>query len=340
MPDSPRDEVLRTGCIGEAGARLLYRTVATVALGRNFPPPQGSARWDSTSVTETAHDFVQGERGTKRITDITLRSMDDDGFARLLEAAVVNFLREVSRRTDMGKLILRVTEVLRTQDEFRHVRGTPTRWALAGGSTQPSTAGSGFLAAAVADVEVVTPAWSSSRRDAPLADRPSFTRLLVAALTAAGGSLTATEVAHVVTARLDHRRSPLSVELDVLERVAERGPAADPAATTVSRLRAQQLFDGLDDRERIMLALPDTPVRELARDLALGRSQAALLRGRLHERLREELTDDDDPEATVGALGELCDSWLGGRTGRRGASFDIDSAIGHAEDRRGGDARA
>jgi hypothetical protein len=260
-PATPRGEVLHTGRIGERGALLLYRTVAAVAVGRNFPPPPGSASWDTTAVTESAHDFLNGERGIKRITDIAIRSTDDSGFERLLEAAVVNFLREVSRRTDMGKLILRVSDVLRTEDAFRPVRSRPPRWALAGQGSQPAGAPTSALVAALADVEVVVPAWSSARRDAPLADRASFTRLLVAALGAAGGSLSAADLAHVVATRLEHRRTALSVELDVLEHLAERAPAGDPAVRAVSRLRARQVFDDLDDRERILLVHPDAAVR-------------------------------------------------------------------------------
>lgn len=117
---------------------VAYRTVWSVAISRNFPPPPGSSRWDESAVTETAHDLLDGERGIKRVTDIAIRSVDDSSFERLLEAAVVNFLREGSRRTDMGKLILRVTEVLRDDDAFQPVGGKPARWSLVNGESSPS----------------------------------------------------------------------------------------------------------------------------------------------------------------------------------------------------------
>jgi hypothetical protein len=318
---TPRQEVLETGCIGEKGAALLYRTVWSVAASRNFPPPSGSARWGESAVTETAHDFLDGERGVKRVTDIAIRSVDDGSFERLLEAAVLNFLREASRRTDTGKLILRVTELLRDEEAFRQVTGRPARWTLANGESSPSTAPPASLATATATIDVVVPAWTSARRDPPLADRRSFVRLLVAVLRAAGGSLTAAEAAHAIAARLDHRRSALTLELDVLERIAEPARAADPAVRATSSVRAVQLFNALDDRERILVASADVPVRGLGDVLAVGHSQAALLRQRLHHRLRTELAGEDDAEGTLGALAELCDGWLQDRTGGSGATF-------------------
>lgn len=341
---SPRQEILDTGRIGENGALLLYRTVWSVAVGRNFPPPPGSSRWDESAVTEAAHDFLDGRRGVKRVTDIAIRCVDDASFGRLLEASVVNFLREGSRRTDLGKLILRVTEVLRDEDTFRRVPGRPPRWSLADGEHSPSRASPAALAAATAGIDVVVPAWSSTRRDPPLADRRSFVRLLVAVLGVARGSLTAAEAAHAIAARLDHRRTALTLELDVLERLAEPASTGDPAVVATSSVLALQVFDRLDDRERVLVASADVPVRGLSGVLAVGRSQAALLRQRLHDRLRTELAADDDAEGTLKSLGELCDGWLCDRTSSfdRTTSFDRTSSLdatlgGHVRTRtRGG----
>ena len=86
---TPREEVLAEQRIGPAGAALLYRLVRAVAISRNFPPPPGSPRWDDTAVTETAHDFLDGERGRRRVADIAIRSVDEITFERIMEAAVV-----------------------------------------------------------------------------------------------------------------------------------------------------------------------------------------------------------------------------------------------------------
>jgi len=316
----PRQEVLADQRIGPAGAALLYRLVRVVAFSRNFPPPPGFERWDDSAVTETAHDFLDGDRGRKRVTDIAVRSVDEASFERVMEAAVVNHLREVSRRTDMGKLVLRVTEILTDEEGFERITGSPARWTLAEGRIAPSTVPDTRLAAAIVNIEVTVPAWNSERRDPPLADRSTFIRLLQALLTAADGSLSAPDIAIAIASRLDHRRTPLSVELDVLERTAERSPRQDPAAQASSSILAAQVFDELDDRDRILIALFEQPVRDLAGVLALGRSQAALLRHRLAARLRDELLDDTEPDETISALRRLCECWLEDRTATPGAT--------------------
>ncbi len=318
---TPREELLSTGRLGPAGAELLYKTVWLVAVGHRFPPPEGSASWDETAVTETAHDFVRDERGAKRLLDVAVRSVDERSFERLLEAAVLNFLRDVARGTDLGKLIVRVKEILRDEKDFEVVTGSPERWTLAGGPTVPSAASPGQLASATAGVEVAVPRWTSERRDAPLADRPSFVRLMTSVLTAGAGSLTAVDLAQALTARLDHRRTANTVNLDIQERVAEpswiRG---DPATRTLAELHAVDIFDSLSDRERIIVTTLDKNVRDLARLIDSGKTQAALIRQRLIDRLRDELADDEHPDSTATILCELCEDWLERRTGKDGAT--------------------
>lgn len=330
---TPREEVLAGQRIGPAGAALLYRLVRAVAISRNFPPPPGSRGWDDTAVTETAHDFLDGERGRRRVADIAIRSVDEITFERVMEAAVVNHLREVSRRTDMGRLVLRVTEVLTEEEDFQRVASQPARWTLAGGQTVPSTVPDTQLAAAVVNTRVTIPAWSSERRSAPLADRDTFIRMLLAVLAAADGSLTAADIAQTVATRLDPRRTPLSIELDVLESIAERAPGQDPAAQATTSIRAAQIFDQLDDRSRVLIATYEQPVRDLGEVLAIGKSQAGLLRQRLTGWLREELKDDTEADATIAEIRRLCEVWLDDRTTAPGETSVNTARIGGRRDR-------
>jgi hypothetical protein len=249
--------------------------------------------------------------------------VDERSFQRLLEAAVLNFLRDTARATDLGKLVLRVKEILRDEDEFTAVAGHPERWSLTNGPVEPSPAGPDDLAAATAGVKVVVPKWTSQRRDAPLADRPSFIRLITSVLTVAAGSLSAVDIAHALTARLDHRRTPLTMALDIREQIAEPGPAGgDPATRTVAELHALDIFNALSDRERIIVTTLDTNVRDLARLIDTRKTQAALIRQRLIDQLRDQLADDDDPDSTATILCDLCHDWIEGRTTTDGATSD------------------
>ncbi|WP_460528389.1 hypothetical protein [Flindersiella endophytica] len=274
-------------------------------------------------MTEAAHDFVKDERGANRLLDITVRSVDDRSFERLLEAAVLNFLRDVARGTDLGKLILRVKEILRGQDDFEAMPGRPERWTLTGGLKEPSRAGPNQLASATVGVKVDTPKWTSERRDPPLADRPSFVRLMTSVLTVAAGSLTAVDIAHALVARLDHRRTPLTVALDTREEISEpQVPGGDPATQTVAKLHAAEIFDTLSDRERIIVTVLERNVRDLGQLIGTGKSQAALIRQRLIDRLHDELGDDDLSDDTAITLRDLCEDWLLQRTGVDDATSD------------------
>jgi hypothetical protein len=204
------------------------------------------------------------------------------------------------------------------------VAGTPERWTVTGGPTAPSAAAPDVLASATAGVNVVVPRWRSERRDAPLADRPSFVRLMASVLNAADGSLTAVDIAVALTARLDHRRTPYTTTLDIREKVSEPGQmSGDPAVRSVARLHALDIFNSLSDRERIIVTTLDRNVRDLAGLIDTGKTQAAIIRQRLIDRLRDELADDDQATSTTTILCELCDEWIKLRTETHHATSDM-----------------
>ncbi len=203
------DEFVSAGRLGPLCARMLYGAVQTVAIARNFPPPDGHARWDGDAAMDVAHDFLDGERGRKRITDLAIRATDDASLERLLHAAVLNFHRDRSRRTEVGALIRRVGDVLKRSDLFQETAAGSSRWHLPGAPATPSTARPSSLARAAAEEPgVIVPRWTSERRSAPRADFDSLERLIRRVLRAAHGSLTAAQISVALLARLDPRRAP------------------------------------------------------------------------------------------------------------------------------------
>ncbi|MCU1694676.1 MAG: hypothetical protein JWR34_739 [Mycobacterium sp.] len=321
---SPRDELLVNRALGQEGAVLLYRTVWLVAVGNGFPAPAGGPDWNEDAVVETAHDFVDGPRGAKRLLDIAVRSVDDRSFARLLEASVRNFLRDIGRRTDFGKVVLRVKELLRDEDAFEKMPADADRWTLTGGPTAPSTAHPDALTLAIRDMPVTLPRWSSDHRTAPLADRTTLVALMVTILRAASGSLTAIDICHALVSRLDHRRTALSVDLDVRRSVSEPPDSrSGPADQTLASLHAHDIFESLSDREKIIVTVLEKNVRELGRMIGTGKTQAAILRQQLIDRLSTELAYDEDPDLTAAALCRECEEWVDYRTDELSAtSFD------------------
>jgi hypothetical protein len=316
------DELVSAGGFGPQCARLLYRAVQAVAIARNFPPPDGYVRWDGDAAMDVAHDFLDGERGRKRITDLAIRATDDASLERLLHAAVLNFHRDRSRRTDVGALIRRVGDVLDRSDLFRETATGPSRWHLPGAPVTPSTARpSALTRAAAEEPEVIVPRWTSERRRAPQADFDSFERLIRRVLMAAGGSLTAAQISLALSARLDPRRVLLTVELDVLEQLPDRSAGARTEDQVLGLLHSADVFDRLSDRERILIATWERPVRDLGEVLGVGHSQVGALRQRLAVRLAGELAGDNGPEIVVHELRALATEWMRERTAGHCTAF-------------------
>lgn len=318
----PYEELQSTGRLGYSGVQLLYKVIYTVAMARNFPPPEGHTQWDETAVQEAAHDFLADDRGKKRLADLAVRAVDERSFERLLHKSALNFHRDRSRKTDMGALVRRVAEVLDRSDVFEKTEGQPARWYLVDGPRDPSAIPPPRLATAASEEPNVTvPRWKSSRRRAPLADFDTFERLCRRVLGVANGSLTAVDLAHAIASRLDPGRVPLTVGLDVLEGLPDRTADARTETEVLGRIEAAALFEALPDRERILLATWERPVRDLSEVLGLGHSQANILRQRLARRLASELKDDEEAESVVTELRALAGDWIRERTIGRGSTF-------------------
>jgi hypothetical protein len=325
---SARDELL-AGQLGPAAATALYRSVRITAFAHNFPPPPGNTVWDDDAVEAVAHDFLTGSKGLARLTEIALRTTDERSFARLLDAAVLNHHRDVARRTDLGRLIRRLKEVLNDSDRFARAPQGQGWWHHVDHPGGASTVPQSQLAANLLDVMVVVPKWDSETRERPIADRDSLERLLENALTTAQGALTEADLAKLVAGRVETRRSPVTIELDLLEGTSE--PAADlPDAvdTQIHAQHAKAILDRLSDVQRIILVVADDPVREIATVLGVGKTKAAQQRQRLFDFLQGQLADADDPASVLSELSNLCTGWFEQRTQTLGATSKKDYADG------------
>jgi hypothetical protein len=160
---SPLEELRTDGRLGPEGARLLYRIVRTVVVGHGFPPPGDRAAWNGEAVAETAHEFLADDRTPKRLAHLLVHAVDDDSFTRILHRMVLNFLRDGGRRTEIGRLMLRLRDVLDRGDEF--VAEVGDRWRLEKQPATPSTVGPAVLVeAAATERHVDVPRWSAQAR--------------------------------------------------------------------------------------------------------------------------------------------------------------------------------
>lgn len=310
-----RSELLATGRLGPMGAALLYETVGAVAHARNFKPPEGHTTWDRSAIEGVAHEVVAGPRGVKRLTDIMIRSTDEESFEGQLHGAVLNVLRDLGRRTDMGALVRRVTEVLTDSAAFRPVGAAGQRWwTLVDGADAPSQISERVQMTAANGVgDISVPRWNSGSRRSPQADFDSFERLLTAILTAAKGSVRAADLAKACLARLDPVHVPLVVSLDVLEYTPD-SLGSETEDQTLNRVVAREQVDALSDRERLLLATMDRTVREAAGVLGMGHSQCGALRRQLTTHLTRLLAVDPDGEAIMREMLRYAQEWMSNRT--------------------------
>lgn len=300
---------LRAGSIGEDLVSLLGRTIRAVAIARNFPPPDDLGSWGPEAVARTVSEFVADAQTPRRLLDLATACATDQALTARLQGTVRNFLADLGRRTPLGKLVVRINEVLCRHDEFVRRHG---RWSLADGTGEPGEADVDRLARVIGSHRVTAPRWGhEARRAPPVADADTIVSLCKALLGAAGGSLTPRTMAAAIGIRLGIGQAPVSLDAASLDPGSPEGyPGMDSTADAALReSHAGEILALLNDRERVALAWPEYTVRELAPLLGVGPSQAHIVRRRAIEMLKEELADDPDGEAVAGRVLELARSW-------------------------------
>ena len=298
---------LRCGEIGDDFLALLQRTIRAVAVARNFPAPDGHDRWDADAVATAVGDFLASTQTPRRLTDLATHCRTDDALKRRLQETVRNHFADNGRRTPVGRLVLRINEVLATEPAFER-RGR--YWSLKGSTADPPIVDIDALVAATAAVDVVVPtAWTGDRQG-PDADAPSIVRLAHAALTAAGGPLRTADIAQAVARRLGLGGAPLSIEATAFDPPSSGTSADATGDEALSNMRAREVFFGcLNDPERVSIGLPDSPVAKLGPILGVSGSTAALIRKRAVAILQSELRDQEGGQAVADAVLDLARSW-------------------------------
>lgn len=300
---------LRAGAVGEQFVALLQRTIRAVGVSRNFPPPDGFGRWDADAVHAATSEFMGDSQTPRRLTDLALHCASDQALRARLQGTVRNFLADVGRRTPIGKLVVRINDVLSREPGFVRVEG---RWARASGPPAAGRDDPDGLGRAIRGHTVVIPSWGhDAHRAAPVADRATVVSLCGALVDAAGGSLTPRALARAIGHRLGLGQAPVSMDVSALDHPAlSESTGADRTGSDALRsLRAAEVLAQLNDRERLAVARPEYTVRQLAPVLGVSASQSHLIRMRAVTIIQSELVDDDDAEGIALAVIELGRAW-------------------------------
>lgn len=299
---------LRAGEIGPDFLAELARTVRAVGISRNVPPPDGRSDWDVQAVELLVNEFLSDHRTPQRLVDLALHCDTVRGVRARLQETVRNFMADLGRATPVGKLVVRVNDVLRGESGFVRVDG---RWALAGGPTAPVTADLDDLVQAISAVSVEVPNWShQAKRSAPVADRQSVAALCRTLLARAGGSLPARVLAVAMARRLGVGETPLSLDATAFDMPAPPGQAhRDTEQEALRSHSANEVLAALNDRQRLSIAFPEYSVRELSTVLGVSPSQAHVVRRQAIQIMSTELAGDEDAEAIASLVIDLSRIW-------------------------------
>ncbi len=300
---------LRAGAAGEEFVALLQRTIRAVGVARNFPAPDGDDRWDADAVGAATAEFMVDTQTPRRLTDLALHCATEQALRARLQGTVKNFLADLGRRTPIGKLVVRINDVLGLDPRFARVEG---RWALRSGPTEAGTDDPEGLVRAIGAHAVVVPAWGhEAQRSAPVADRATIVSLCAALLDAAGGSLTPRSMARAIGHRLGVGQAPVSLDIGAFDHPASHDDAGPDrtGSEALRSVRAAEVLVQLNDRERLAVARPEYTIRQLAPLLGVSPSQSHLVRQRAAAVIRAELIDDDDAEGIALSVMELGRRW-------------------------------
>ncbi|MGI8806458.1 MAG: hypothetical protein ACR2KK_01130 [Acidimicrobiales bacterium] len=300
---------LQAGAVGDEFITVLQRTIRAVGVSRNFPPPEGFTQWDADAVHATASEFLTDGQTPRRLTDLALHCASDQALRARLQGTVRNFLADLGRRTPIGKLVVRINDVLGREPGFVRVEG---RWAREPGPVEAGRDDPDGLSRAIRGHDVVVPAWGhDAHRSAPVADRTTVVSLCGVLLDAAGGSLTPRALARAIGHRLGLGQAPMSMDVSALDHPALSDAAgADRTGSDALRLlRAAEVLGQLNDRERLAVARPEYSVRQLAPVLGVSASQSHQVRLRAVTVIQSELVDDDDAEGIALLVMELSRAW-------------------------------
>lgn len=306
---------LQAGTPSTSFTDLLMRTVFAVAKSHGFPPPD-RGHWDKTAAAEVAGEFVAHPRTPKILEALVLTCDDDRSLAATLQAVIRNFLRDRGRATEMGRLVVRLRRALKGS---RYIRVPGGRYALLDGPAAPSTVPADELVAATAHLHVEHLKWDPmSDRRTPFASKASIDELVATVMTAAKGSLTASDIAYAVAPILQVASGNVLVELDEGDPPDTGDDIAGLDSLGVGvedRDRAFEVFGLLTDRQKIALGNVDLTATELAPLIGRGHSQAAIIRNAGRDKLKEELADEENGQEIAELVLEIAKFWVAHRTG-------------------------
>lgn len=256
------------GELGPEFAKLLYATVEAVRRFNRFPPPAGTAAWDTRAVQDVAHKYLDDE--SKRIGRIVGAATSDASFERILQKAITNWFLMAARTTNTGAALAALRHSIDQNPRIISSGTTPTTRTYAlqehaehmlySGALQP------LVEVAYAVDGVRAAKWKvDAKNRQPIAEPDSLRRVIEAILNAAGAPMTPRQLLQVIQSRF-----PATTSGDTEEPLdATSQTSGDP--TSDDGVVAAAIWEELSPSEKLVVGLSDHTIREVEDATGLSR---------------------------------------------------------------------
>ncbi|MEY9967516.1 hypothetical protein ABIA33_005587 [Streptacidiphilus sp. MAP12-16] len=305
-------ELAREGALGRDCVDLLYRTTWAVVRARHYPDTTGRGYWLPDEIQELAHDIIVHKHGGAPFAAYLIAHCSDDlSIARVMQATVRHELADRARKTEKGRLMLRLREVLST-DPFVKTTGGRERYtvvhsALANASRLAQLEPQEQMRQAahmVTDIKLIR--WNpEAARRSPIAEKKSIERILEAALTSVESPVELADLADVVADRFGILPAPQIMSWDsedafepIDTSYVDAGPYTPEALLIWSQLELE---------EQLILPLLGESVRTAAEALGWRRTKTHTVMQRTASVLAKAL-DIEHPEALPSSASGLSES--------------------------------
>lgn len=248
--------------------------------------------------------YLADKDGPARLVRYAGSLADEHEFELLIERTIKNYLADRARQTEHGRLYRRIDRVLTRDPRFTLVGRSS--WSLAPSGIARWSGGDDYLvAAARRALGELPPPPSGSRAPGAVSAR-ELADICFAVLRYAAASV---PIATIVLAVADALRVKERPVLPLTEREVPQAAMT----TGLCRLLAEDIWERLSPRERLLLPHLSGSARQQAAEAGMGHSQAAVAAQRLKERLRVFLDGEDarDQEEILSHLLERQAIWLG-----------------------------
>ena len=221
---------LQSGTAGDEFTALLQRTIRAVGVARNFPPPEGHGQWDVDAVGSAAAEFMSDSQTPRRLTDLAVHCATDHAVRARLQGTVRNFLADLGRRTPIGKLVVRINDVLSREPGVRPRRGPlgPVGRPHHRRHRRPRSPEPGHPGP-----HIVVPAWGRGRGPGGAGGRPGHDRRPVRGAARCGRRLAHPPgAARAIGHRLGIGQAPVSIDVNAFDHPGTGTPPAPTAPAT------------------------------------------------------------------------------------------------------------